>query len=249
VSRIYFHTPDETAEVKGSERAYMRMLAADVALAVLKPDYLSRDWLMSITDGPDYLDEEEHWKQRWETWFRLGEGDLIASGEKIGAGELALNTLIALGSELMKFVARVDGSCEDHAWCAPENAGWLGALIRQGRRENVLRPRQGWGDVADLFLRARIRGDYVVCSYSVSDSFPNRYVVGEHGELLPSETEEAAEHRWYELSDRERWDLALEAIKARKYNRELKPNDDRGFLSGASAFDLVAEQWLARSDI
>jgi hypothetical protein len=48
VSRIYFHTPDETAEVKGSERAYMRMLAADVALAVLKPDYLSRDWLMSV---------------------------------------------------------------------------------------------------------------------------------------------------------------------------------------------------------
>lgn len=256
MSRIYFHTLAETGEVKGSERAYMSLLAADFALAVIKPDFLNREWLMSVTNGPDYLFSDEHWVDRWKTSVRIGDAELLVDGEAIGCSELALNTLLATGSPVLALIARLDGSCEDHAWCAPENAHWLAEVIRQGRSENVLRPRQGWEDVADLYERAAERGDHVVCSYSVTDGFPNRYVAGEpwfypwekgpDGEYLPNEPDDAAAARWDDLPERERWDLALDAIKTREHTRELRPNDDHGFQSGASAFDLVAEQWLTR---
>lgn len=256
MSRIYFHTPDRTAELRGSERAYMNCLAGDMALAVLHLNHTDKAWLETVTVGAsDVFERDEFWHMDWSTRFRIGDLTLRVNGDPIGSTELAYNTLIATRSPALSLLARIGGMCEDHAWIAEEDAGWLADTIEASRAENVLRPGQDWEDVADLardVSTGATRGP-IVLSFSVCDGFPNRYVCGEpwfypwatNQEANP--TDETAESRWYELPSDEQWRIAVEAIGHRKHTRQIGPAlQDVGFMSGASAFDLIAARWEAR---
>lgn len=278
MSRIYFHTRSRTAEVRGSERAYINRLSADMTRIALRLSGVDDDraWLRSVIvdAGYDVLARDEWWMRDFETWMSVGwdGGGLLIAGEKIGASELAANTLIATGSPILTLMAKIEGTCEDHAWMEGEHAGWAREIIRDGRESNLLRPQQGWEDVIGLLGdvdEGRVDGP-VVLSYSVCEGFPNSGIAGDFWKppsLPPQPPEvlvdpvthvvtpvpvdpldayriELDYDAWYELPDDERWCLAEAGMRARQHTRQISPELVAiGFQTGASAFDLAAERW------
>ncbi|MCP9976488.1 hypothetical protein [Actinomadura madurae] len=114
---------------------------------------------------------------------------LTYRGHQINGGDLLLNTALAVGSDPVKLLARIDGQCELHGYVEGPNRAWLADIIDQGLADGVLRrtlryqphpdtPREdwptrplGWDDVT-AFLRAR-DDEPVVMSDSTMDGFPN----------------------------------------------------------------------------
>lgn len=265
MSRIYFHSQTGKAAVLGSERAYLGSLASDLALAVLDPRLDRRERLLPLLPVDHYLHtasrDDREWWESFRTWFRVGwdGGGLLFDGGPHDPFGVALNTLVVMGSEVLRFCARVHGYCEIHGWVEDGDRDWLADLIDQGRRDNVLRPDVGWEDVA-AFLRTT--DGPVVMSYSVCESFPNEGVAdwtaptceacggsGEPNERMKFRDvdynhcttcggEGQMHDDWYDLPADERWSLGMKGIRARTFDLRLMPNDDRGF-GGPSAFDIT----------
>lgn len=248
MSRIYFHTPERTVEVRGSERAYMGVLAADVALGVLKLRTADREWIENIAPGFTWR-EGDYWLSDFETWFRVGweECGLIVGGRPLGCTDLALNTLIAMRSPALALLGHLHGWCEDHAWVAQEDAEWFAGVVEAGRESNILRPEQGWEAVAELAreVASGLPGP-IVTSYSVCEGFPNASVA-QYDVPLDDEGEQDWD-AWYDLPEAERWRMGIAGLTDRQWIRQISPATEYdGFLSGASAFDLMAERWAYRS--
>jgi hypothetical protein len=264
MSRIYFHTPDRTAEVGGSERAYFNALAADITLAILHPDaHRDVDWIREITvDAPQHVQQAlsapmpdvmvnqasyrdwARWVDTWCTWARVSydNGGLRVGESVLPFGEMALNTLVAMNSPQLSFVAHVHGCCESHGWIPAENAEWLAEVIDRGRESNVFRAGQGWEDVADLAreVQSGMPGP-IVMSYSVCESFPNAWVA----DWQPPEG--AEDHAWYDLPKAEQWELGVRGLEQRDWPFPMGPDrQDQGFLSGKSVFDLLATRWTGQ---
>lgn len=266
MSRIYFHSQHGEAEVRGSERAYLGTLANDLALAVLDPRLDRRARLTPLLPANAYLHamtnrNDQQWWEDFKTWFSVGfRGGLTIDGTEYDPFGIALNTLVAMGNEVLRFCARVHGYCEIHGWVEDDDREWLASVIDQGRRENVLRPDQGWEGVAE-FLRTT--SGPVVMSYSVCESFPNDGIADWtaptcpacHGDGKPNAAMKYTDveydycttcggagnmsDEWYNLPDDERWALGMKGVRSREYDLRLMPNDDRGFGPGLSAFDIA----------
>jgi hypothetical protein len=241
MSRIYFHAPHRTAEVGGSERAYFGEMSRRVALGILDPrGYASdREWLEPLMVGRSYSFREEHWALDFKTWFGgMDHGGFKIGENVVGCGELALNTLIAMNSPQLSFVAHVHGLCESHVWCETENAGWMGDLIEKGRDTGVFRSDQGWEDVILLCREVAETGEGpIVTSYSISDDFPSRSVAGWVGD----------NNKWYELSGDERWALAVKGLREAPWPFAMGPDrQGQRYLTGESVFDLLATRWAGQ---
>lgn len=264
MSRIYFHTPDGEAEVHGSERAYLAQLAGATADTLMQPrrgDY-EREWYESITVGGDYIwrpdDRDDRWRSTWESWFKASmSGDaLLVRGQEVDTFSLRLNTAIALGSPVLSLAARLHATCEIHGWVEAADAGWLRELIEQGLRGNVLRGGQGWQDVQALCARIESgeqRGP-IVTSYSVCESFPNSSA-STWQPAPPADPEDPdadQDERWdayYYLSPEEQWSTGEAWLREHEAERMVRMGPEvasRGFGSGLSAFDLLADRWKAR---
>lgn len=241
MSRIYFHAPHRTAEVGGSERAYFGGMSRRIALGILDPQNYMRDreWLEPLMVGRTYTFRDDNWANDFKTWFGGMDHGGFQIGENIvGCSELALNTLIAMNSPQLSFVAHIHGLCESHVWCEAENARWLSDLIRRGRESELFRAGQGWEDVMTLAQEVAETGEGpIVTSYSVSDEFPNRSVAGRLGD----------ENEWYTLSVDERWDLAVKGLREAQWPFAMGPDrQGQRYLTGESVFDLLATCWTGQ---
>lgn len=268
MSRIYFHSQYGEAEVLGSERAYLGSLASDLALAVLDPRIDRRERLLPLISPDHYLHQagrgdDRHWWSDFQTWFRVGwDGSgLLIGGQQHDPFGIALNTLIAMGNEVLRFCARVHGYCEIHGWVDDEDREWLADLIERGRKDNVLRAERGWESVAE-FLRET--SGPVVMSYSVCESFPNahaadwtpptciacggdgkpnarmKYTDVDYDYCTTCGGEGQMSDEWYDLPPDEQWALGMKGIRAREYDLRLMPDDERGFGPVMSAFDIAS---------
>lgn len=229
MSRIYFHTPTDEAELRGSERAHMGLLVSEALLwslnlqkdgaffernarTILKvlhsgggyplvPKFLPTH--LSVSSGNDYFD--------------------LGDGRRIEVWSCALNTLLASGSDPMKLAARLHGQCEIHAFVEGPNRKWLAGVMWDGRDMGVFRDDQDWEDVIKLLLS---RDDEpVVTSYSVCDGFPNSYVAERGGFWKsPEDYDGEPSDAWYDLSPEEQWDLSMQAVRKPEYGCELTPD-------------------------
>jgi hypothetical protein len=266
MSRIYFHSQHGVAEVLGSERAYLGGLANDMALAVLDPHLDRRERLLPLVPSGHYLhatggDDRQWWERGFRTWFRVGwdGAGLVVDGTAHDPFGIALNTLVAMGNEVLRFCARVHGYCEIHGWVDDSERNWLAGVIDRGREENILREGVGWESVT-AFLRET--SGPVVMSYSVCEGFPNsgvadwiaptcaacdgngrpnprmKYTDVDYDYCTTCGGEGSMSDDWYDLPTDEQWALGMRGIRARKYDLRLMPNDGRGF-GGPSAFDIA----------
>lgn len=200
MSRVYFHSPSGTAELHGSERAYLGGLCNDMALGVLDVGSWHTDRVTDLVDPREYpapalydFEGRQRWRQRVETALRVSDREVLSwRGHPLGAFSLILNTAVVTGSDAVKLGARIHGQCELHAWVDGPNRAWLADVMQQGLDAGVFRsgfwyaatpdgPKdqwssQGWEKVMEL-LRSRA-DEPVVMSYSVCESFPNSTAAG-----------------------------------------------------------------------
>lgn len=165
--------------------------------------------------------------------------------------------------------------CEgkDRAWVAEIiDKGLRDGIYRRGMRPEKAPGvpgelvSQGWEEVAAL-LRSR-DDEPVVMSYSVCDQFPNRYEAGweppADADLRPdwcddeywAELDDSdraryrADEGWDRLTDAERWDAGMAALRVQKGGLQLDPDDWDTFSFGhcLSVFDLLAADYAERLD-
>lgn len=194
MSRVYFHSEHGDAELRGSERAHLALLADEHALTTLPP--LTREQARRVAG----LIRPDHWLHTpmptgaWESHLRHGlVGGILGPsftwrGHTLEAATVVRNTAIRHGDDTVKLAARLHAQCEIHTWVDAANRAWLADIMQTGldtgvyRRGldyqaadgTVTRRSQGWEDVIAL-LRARDDGP-VVTSSSFCDQFPNRDV-------------------------------------------------------------------------
>lgn len=177
------------------------------------PFIVPGDYLHTTPQGPG-----------WMTFFRTsfshgGDRLLTFQGEAIPTFDLALNTVLAVGSDPLCLFAKFHAQCEIHAWVEGANRTWMADLIQQGLDSGLYRQGVGWDAVLKL-LRASVEGP-VVTSYSVTESFPNAYVAEW---VAPTNDDgEPDDDAWYDLPDGEQWDLAIAGLRRSRQVPALSP--------------------------
>lgn len=236
MSRIYFHSPSETLEISGRERAWMGILCNDLAGGVLYSTFNCLDLAPFVPVGefPLAALKEEvgsaiRFRNSLDLWRRRGTWQV--EGQEYPAWVLDLNTCLVVGNDAVKLCARLHGQCEIHCYVEGRNRRWLAEIIRQGARSNIMRDDRGeWTRLAN-WLESR-SDEPVVCSYSVCEQFPNSTVAG-------WVEEDADNPRWYALSPERRWFLAMTELQ--KTLLELTPEgwQDYRLDGGHDAFWLL----------
>lgn len=220
MSRIYFHTPAETVEVQGAERAHIGMLCEKFAAGIFK--MLPWEKRQALLPSSRYIERDRHGlaaavDRAFELYLTGFIGDAFADGTNVR--DTIWNTALRFGSGPVQLAARIHAQCEIHGYVEPQDGEFIAGLIEDGLRSGVFRETlplngaptdepAGWRDVCRV-LRS---GDVVVSSFSVCDQFPNAGVVAGEGIWSPPEAQ--GWNAWYELPDDQRWELALRAIRA-----------------------------------
>lgn len=252
MSRIFFHSPSErTVGLLGSERAYMGIVCADIACGIIRPD-VCYDRLRALISPSHYMAREDRtgpgWLNRWSmnyaTAFRTvtGNGLIAWKGVDVDTFQLQLNTVLAVGNDVLRLMARLHGQCEIHAYVEGADREWLAAIIERGRETALLRPTVGWESVIDLLRRHD--DEPVVTSYSVCGGFPGRagYTGCPH--------DEAALDAWLGAPPDLQWERGM--AWARAHAPRLQPDKwgwpDYYFGSGLTVFDILAPDYAARLD-
>lgn len=250
MSRVYFHSPEDDAEVRGSERAYASCLIGNLAMAVFEnhvEKYRDEQPLLKIIPAGSYLHRSarERFANDFGTWFRVAYGPddyfILPDGQKVATWDVALNTATVLGGDALMFLARMHAQCEIHGWVDGPDKAWLAEIIEQGLVDKLYRANAGWETVVEL-LKENTTSP-VVMSYSVCEQFPN-CGVGDWMDKIFRDDEHRDEHadKWYELPDDEKWRISMDGLKAKSGKLKIKPDDWRGYGYGLglSAFDVVA---------
>lgn len=131
MSRLYFHSEHSgTAAVLGAERAHIGLLVRRTAEAALPSSYLA--WHRMTLQARDVVDEYQDAQMR--LWFGSS-GDMadpmfmLPGKPPLKNYHVALNTVLALGSDVLCMFARLDGQCEHHAYVEGPNRVWLANVI------------------------------------------------------------------------------------------------------------------------
>jgi hypothetical protein len=236
MSRVYFHSLDDTSELRGSERAHFGGFCHDMLMAAIGPifDYEKEPhWTRRLFPEGHYIrtDKGLNYERTLSTALRVGHNDLAVSNGFI----LALNTALAVGNDAVKLGARIHGQCEVHCWVDGKNRQWLAEIAESGLESGFFRPDQNWQAVID-HLKANSENP-VVLSYSVCEQFPNSTVAGW--------TDDTDGDDWYKLPHEQQWEMAFTALKEKDQWLELTPErwewPDYFFGEKVTGFDLQAK--------
>ncbi|RCG31933.1 hypothetical protein DQ384_05155 [Sphaerisporangium album] len=243
MSRVYFHTPTDEAELLGAERAHAGVLTHDLAAQHITPVL---DPLGELTaHGRLVGTPRAQLADRFNLYARTGGTPnlLIWHGRELRASSLMLNTALELGDDGVKLMARLYGQCEIHAYVEGPHRAWLADIMERGLATGVLRRGMGWEGKPDhphgkgrgVIPLLRSRDDEpVVMSYSVCDGFPNpvawdweppaewrppSWTAEEWAELDGDDQEDyrasAVDEAFGALPSDERWRIAMGALRAR----------------------------------
>lgn len=255
MSRIYFHSQEGTAEVRGSERAHAAVLTQDLTRAGFGPMWESdpsrpHQIRKLITPGTFYNlnDPLGDFRKSFDLWLNYHDkaSFTLPDGRVVPAWDVVLNTAHRLGEPSVKLLTRLHAQAEIHCWVWGPNRNWLAKLIERGRKLGIMRSNMGWESVIDLLRSSDERS--VVCSYSVCEQFPNYGIADwDPPECRDEETGDEWDDydAWYDLPAEEQWLRGMRGLnkadEGLTYSRELKPENFDAYIygSGVSAFDLT----------
>lgn len=237
MSRLYFHTPHDEVAVAGPEAHYLHHFVAQLALSAL-PTVHHNDQIAERLVPGNYLAamprlgvDQVRWHTSVETAFSVGFDQAVfqLDNRQLDSFSLMLNTCLLLGSDPVQLITRIAAQNEIHCFVEGPYRPWAAMLLERARQLRILRPRMGWEAVIEL-LNART-DEPVVCSYSVTDSFP----------YMPIDWAERGDD-WYDVSNEEQWRICLAEIRDPDRGLELHPDKLADpFRHTLSLFDLFAE--------
>lgn len=217
-----------------------------------------------------------------QTCLKVQGFDIAVAGYRLSTADLEYNTALVAGSDVVALAAKLHGWSEVHTWVEGPERAWLADLVAEGLRTGILRegilcadapdgPRERWHDLGWRaligFLRER-DDEPVVTSYSVTDSFPNRYISDWTPPELPADwapewatdrrgadewagydpakrdelRTEAADELWYGLPPDEQWAGAMRGLRVQRPWARLAPDTLREVFFGpaVTVYDLWA---------
>lgn len=196
MSYIAFSSKEGRVEVGGSERARMGVLIDDLA------------WVMHRRGNHEPNPQKDYSDKL--AWVY---GDM-RSGREDGFAE-RLGWVCLIGDDVLKLLAHIHGQCELHAWVHPDDGEWFAGLIEEAVKRGLLgddgRAYYGsWQDVADLARRSTTP---LVSAYSVTEGWPDPYLIGQHRpDLFTPADEDDPWESWSDLPDSEKDRISDEAI-------------------------------------
>lgn len=213
-----------------------------------KRGYLG-EHLRTAQERPDYQ-TAQRLVQLIGTHLRVDGFEFEVAGHTLHSYDVGMNTALVAGSDAVRLAAKIHGYCEKHLWVDEPHQEWLAGIIDDGLKVGVFRSgfwyepasgaerkwsSQGWEDVAAL-LRKPGTGP-VVTSFSVTESFPNRYIT----DWQPPDGDPDGDS-WYDLPDDEQWDLAMAGLQGRGPHFKLTPESLAGKMFGppVTIYDLFA---------
>ena len=233
MSAVYFHSKESDAvRVSGAERAYANILTANLMASIFESsigsDLFKRKLIETLPK--DCRVQETDRLLSWLKSSTFGSTKLTVGDEALDVFSLSLNTAIVCGSDAIRLLARIHGQCEIHCYVEGGNRKWLSAIIKNGLETKVLRGGMGWDNVVSTLLLSDETP--VVCGYSVTESFPNRYVA-KYSDNRDGED-------WYEMSLEAQWEMAINELRKER-GLEIAPTgwDDFRFTHCKSAFDVI----------
>lgn len=166
LSRIYFNTRTRTAEVHGSERGWLRYVAANTASLwwglheldafnraveianMIVPGSCGqyvRDRANQIGHVPARATITPHDRHRHvfidivHTCLRVNNVPLQVGDHVVFSADVELNTSLAIGNDMVRLAAKIHGWCETHAWVEEDSRAWLADIIERAVTSGVYR--------------------------------------------------------------------------------------------------------------
>ncbi|HEY7822652.1 MAG TPA: hypothetical protein VIG24_07470 [Acidimicrobiia bacterium] len=256
MSAVTFHAPSGHATLAGSERAWANHIVNSMTLGILDLKGPRRqETLTKLLPQDCYLREIQFrspndWAQAFSTWWATDFGDspLAVDGEQWDTWTISLNTAVLAGSDPVEWLARLHATCEIHGYVEGEDREWLSEIIEHGLNSRILRRDQGWEWVRNLLDMTD--DEPVVMSYSVTDSFPDPWILYDIDATADAEEYERQEAamlaEWEALNDRQQFEKAMGWLRGQETEHgRVKLDPDmwgrRGFGHGYSVFDLLAK--------
>jgi hypothetical protein len=244
MSRIYWHSEERTAAVRGSERFHAGALCSGLLYIALQGHHsVPNNPLRRVVFGYMRNIPDEAFPSTLAAYCNgLTDSYLLYEGRDYDVFTVALNTALVIGSDAIRLMARLHGQCEAHAYVEGANREWLADIIEQGQHAGIMRSDQGWEDVIALLRETDAAP--VVTSYSVCEAFPNAYV----GNYEPPTDEHGNpdDDAWYNLPSGRQWSIAMTGLRqssaARTFGLEMKPDNWNSyyFENGVTGFMVRA---------
>ena len=236
MSRLNFHSVDRTVEVHGSERANFSYIISEVGLRELDPanNHIVLSYGLAKSRRSDSYREGQLnlWLNDFSISNRVSEFDFFIENQAVSSFGVNLNTVMSVGDNAMKLIARLHAQCEYHCWVAGENRAWLADII-ENASETLFRPNSGWDEVIEL-LRESDEGAVVV-SESIGDIFPNFSMAEQNDvpDIFPSVEDGDAEDEywairesdWYDKPAVEKWEDGMGWLVQQQGMLEMKPEN------------------------
>jgi hypothetical protein len=258
MSRLYFETADDTAEVKGWEKAWLGGLVDDVAFGVMNLTDSNRvDRVQKLINPDHYMAEYRNhptnanifqWANMFQTAARADwTGDSTAPGHTplltwrghpFSAHGLLMNTALAVGNDAVKLAARLNAQCEIHAWIAEEDRVWVARMIEEALRTGVYRSSLRSAPVPG-FPQPTRRGDLSgwreVIALLRSGSYGSVVTSYSITDEFPNPAVAGyAPDTWEDLSRTEKWSAAMQGLRSGLWSRDytglrIRPTDWQTF--------------------
>ncbi|WP_160051070.1 hypothetical protein [Nocardiopsis sp. FR26] len=262
MSRVTFTSPSGEAVLRGAERARASHIVRSLTAGLLECrwSYDVQHWQSLLVPG-HYLhyEDPDTWRIAFPIAFGQDNALLQYRGRTLSTLDLALNTAMAVGSDPVKFLARLHAQCELYGWVDGPHRAWLADIIDRGRAEGLYRDGMGWEDVSALL---RARDDEPVVMYdSVGEGFPH-HMVGDWmppwpdgvprdwEALTPDQQTERGQRQdaWTELDRDEQWRISMAGLRERTGMLELHPDTWENYRFGQrlTILDMQAPNWPER---
>jgi hypothetical protein len=168
VSRIYFHTKTRTAELRGSERQWLRAVAANTAQHWwgLDGSTPTNEWtqhrafdiinmIVPGTSGQYVLDIARAAATTppfqtivdiLKTCLRVNDVPLRVGDHAVSSANVELNTALATGNDIVCLAAKIHGWCETHPWVEEADRAWCADIIERAVTAGVYRAGMWYTD-------------------------------------------------------------------------------------------------------
>jgi hypothetical protein len=170
------------------------------------------------------------------------DGRLMYRRRRVTVAEVVYNTVTVFGSPLVQFLGRLALLQRQHGFIEAQDRAWAALMLRDGRRQGLLRGYGMWGEVID-FLERGPQGP-VVLVHSVEAGFPDpdvacffpkrpeywvpQWAAGASGLREWAEMDPARQHEYWdearhdmfgELPQATRWGMGMTALRERRWSR------------------------------
>lgn len=163
MSRLYFNSPSGTAELHGSEHAWLRNIALMPSAAAWDLDGLghrlerAQEILAMVPTGgaDDYLHDElrkalnayrsdvfdaiNRLVMALRTAMRASSLTFQVARVSLRSTNVDLNTALVAGSDPVRLAAKVTGWAESHAWVEGPDRAWLADIMDAGLKAGIYR--------------------------------------------------------------------------------------------------------------